>query len=541
MRCILIFCLCAASFYSCVSSAGTTAAAPAVVPTDDSVATVEIQDISNLGAGLYIETDPPYAKVYLNNDFYDNTPMRDTDLDYGVYFLTIKKDGYYPYSAWITYSAKQRYYKISLKPIRGTLSLQVTPQNAVIELGGRRIPQGDSSVAAGSYMLRVRAFGYSDFSRKVHISGDQKTALVIDLKPAAQSISHLSAHKQVFNPHNPGVLGQINISFAVSKSGTGRAVISDQAGKPVYTHTFSPFTTWNQKFSWNGKNEQGEIVPNGEYRVTISLPAGNGSAAVSGETTIRVDSSYDIRYRNLWSGASGLLYAPTLDILPLGSVQLQSLIGVHFNPWAAESDLKAPVVLGTRVGLPLDSELDGSIKFIVKDFDLNPLFAASAAYTIRLIKTETAPRFRLGAQAKLAYQHEYSLDTFTDFSGGSLGVPMQLDIGPLSFVLSAEIIFSWHDISYSEIRGGNYGFYSWVYGRAGIFYDTTYLLCGLSFSARSAPFSEGFSIALPFQAAFELNALIPDSPVYISGIAAMEFNDINDFYLLTGFGLGILW
>ena len=58
---------------------------------------------------------------------------------------------------------------------------------------------------------------------------------------------------------------------------------------------------------------------------------------------------------------------------------------------------------------------------------------------------------------------------------------------------------------------------------------------------RTIPFTEGLAPAAPILAAFEINALVPDSPLFISGFVGTEFTDFTHYYLLGGFGLGMLW
>ncbi len=541
MKPVILFCFIAVGVYSCASSADTVSSPAAVTEKEAVEAVLEILPVSPYNTGFFFETDPPYAKVYINNEFYDNTPLRSKELNYGTYYITVKKQGYYPFSAWITYSETKRFYRLTLKPLFGTLALKVTPSDALTTLGGKLILPGETKIAAGSYILTVRAFGYNDVSREVTIYPDQATSLVIDLEPADQSISLLSAQKGIFNPHNPGVLGAARLSFMVSREGGGRAVILDSQGRPVYSHTFPPFTGWSQSFAWNGRDENGNIAPDGLYTVEVTVTSDRGNETVRARTTVTLDSTYRVNYRNLWSGSSGLLFAPTMELLSAGSVQLQTIFGARFAPAAADPGLAAPAVLGTRIGLPSDSELNGSVKLLIKDFELNPPFAVCLSYKKGLVHTAGSPEMYAGVLAKVTYQHGYSQDPFADYSGGALGIPFQLKLGDFSFVLCPEVVFSWQSVSYSSSSGENYGFYTWLYGRAGIFYDTTSLLCGLSFSMRTIPFSEGLAPALPIQAAFEINALIPNSPVFVSGFAGTEFTDVISYRLVCGFGLGMLW
>ncbi|MQY76962.1 MAG: hypothetical protein GH155_04955 [Spirochaeta sp.] len=49
------------------------------------------------------------------------------------------------------------------------------------------------------------------------------------------------------------------------------------------------------------------------------------------------------------------------------------------------------------------------------------------------------------------------------------------------------------------------------------------------------------AINLPFQSAAELHLLLPGTQLFLSLAAAGEFRSKDDFYLMTGGGLGLLF
>jgi hypothetical protein len=496
---------------------------------------------SDKKSGLTIETDPRDALIYLNNQYYDTSPFTITNLKYGMYFLTIKKPGFYSYSIWITYSETERYYRFTLEPILGSLSLQVTPDKAIIELGKSIIPAGTTNLPVGSYILRVRSFGFQDYTTEVTIQENKITSLVINLEKAPVSISNLAVNRKIFNPQLLSVFGATNISFQVSSFGKGQAVIYNEQGEKVYTHQFPSFDNWIQSFTWQGKDEKGNTLPDGVYSIEITAFGDGEKQSSSGKIDITLDSSLDLSYRNLWSGTSGLLYVPTIEVLPLGNFQFQSLFMANPVSVEGQSTITVPSALSMRIGLPINSELDAVFKLIIENMIAEPLLAASVSYKMQLLKTSSDPAFSTGIILKFTYQYNYTRDPYADYSGATIGIPLQLKVGPFSLLLATEIIFSWQQVSSSSSAGNDNNFYSWLYGRAGIFYDSGYVLCGLSLSLRSTPFSQRFAVDLPFRAAVEINALIPETPLYVSAIIGLEFEEINDYYILGGFGFGFLW
>lgn len=541
MRYFAYFFLILICLYSCISVEDSLAANTDESESQEKIASYELKQVTDNTKGLIIETDPLYANIYINNKLYDTSPCNFPDLDYGVYYLTIQKEGYYPYSAWITYSEKERYYIFFLKPILGTLSLQIKPEQAIIELGDKPISSGTTKIPAGSYKLRARAFGYSEYLSDITITEEKTTSLIIELKKAPLEISYVTATRAVFNPANSGTLGTTTISFKVSTFCKGEAVIYNSQAQQISSYQLPSITDWIQTFVWNGRDKTGTILADGTYTVQIKVYAENGQQALSERTSVVIDSAYNLTYRNLWSGASGLLYAPTIDVLPWGGIQLQTLLATHFNATADEPLLTAPSVISARIGLPLNSELNSSLKFIVTNIELEPAFGASFAYKMRLLHTTSDPVLSSGFIIKFSYQHDYTFDTYADFSGGSLGIPVQLKLGAFCLVFTPEIIFSWQDAAYSSSGSGDYDFYTWLYGRLGIFYDTGFLTCGLSLSMRTSPLNQGFAFDLPLHAGFEFNALLPHTPLYVSGLIAMEYLNEESIYLLCGLGLGMVW
>ena len=73
--------------------------------------------------------------------------------------------------------------------------------------------------------------------------------------------------------------------------------------------------------------------------------------------------------------------------------------------------------------------------------------------------------------------------------------------------------------------------------------DLGYLTSGLSFVLRSSPLTQPqFNlIEYPIQAGFELNWLIPDTHLFLSFGITAEGNSLNDYYILSGGGLGLIY
>jgi hypothetical protein len=143
--------------------------------------------------------------------------------------------------------------------------------------------------------------------------------------------------------------------------------------------------------------------------------------------------------------------------------------------------------------------------------------------------------------AKVAYQYNYRADLFADATGISIGIPAELKLGPIHLLLCPELIVSFTKVSYNPAETLVTGFYAWLYGRIGLYFEEGLFKIGASISLRTTPFDEGFALELPFQTAVELIVYIPDSPLYISAIGALEFESSDSYFGLAGIGFGLLW
>ncbi len=84
--------------------------------------------------------------------------------------------------------------------------------------------------------------------------------------------------------------GRAGWSFNATKPSTATINIQNAAGSTVYTGTFS-LQAGTQNFVWDGKNNSGNAMPDGEYTMSITATDASGqTVAVSTETQGVVDS-----------------------------------------------------------------------------------------------------------------------------------------------------------------------------------------------------------------------------------------------------------
>jgi len=494
--------------------------------------------------GLRIRSDPSGADVYLNNRYMGFTPLRIEDIDPGRYKITLKMDGYYSESKWITYSGEYESFYFDLEEITGFLKVVTFPSDAEIYYGSLWVPaERLHELPVGPRTIRVRAFGYEEQSLAVQIYERRVTELSVTLEEASFDISGLQSNRTVFNPRNSGLLGSARIRFRVSTYGRGRAVILDPQGRTVFSRDFDNFDTWHQGFEWDGRGADGTPLPDGGYTVHIEGAGGQAGQQDWAQLGLLIDSSIVLRFRSLWSGSAGLLYAPSADILPGGSVQLSSLVLAHGSGSGQEAIIRVPVNFGIRAGLDranifeLDTSIGGIIGYSDETFYL-PWFA-SAAVKASLLRPTGTFDLSSAAQVKLTYQNTHT-DTLANFRGLSVGLPTGLHMGPLTLVVSPEAILSWQAVSYNAEDTPDRRAYGWIYGRFGLLLDVSPFSVGASLSLRSLPFNRGFGLDFPFQSALEAHWLIPNTQLFVSASVAGEFEPSDSYYLFGGVGLGIL-
>jgi hypothetical protein len=500
------------------------------------------QSISKPSAskGLQIISDPDGAEVFLNGNLVGNTPLVLEKLEKGRYQIEIRKNGYETVISWIDFPGDSMLYQTALVMITGYLSLSVAPPGSIVSIDGGTVNQGVLELPIGSYSVLARAFGFGDQRMEFVILPRSMTSVDITLEPVDFAITKLSALRSTLNPDDPGMLGILEISFSVSGPGDGEISVFDVSSNVVYRHELSPFTTWDYSYTWDCKGTEGRPLPDGEYRFVLSGLDADSGAQDSEELVFRMDRTVRKTLRTVWSGSSGLMYAPSADVLPDGGIHLAMLgaAGLLGTPL-----FRAPVQLTMRLGLGGSFELDVNGGFI---FSESAPFFLGAAGRFPLVRASGGQGFSAVVDAKASFQYNpligvLATDTLSNFTGLSVGLPLQYTLGPASILASASVIVTlWNP--YDAGVPTSIGFSSWAYFRGGVLLDFGSVSGGISASARTAPFTSGsVAVATPFQAAAEAHWLIPGTHLVLSGVVMGEIEDYENFYFLEGIGFGLIY
>ncbi len=527
---------------SCATSSGATAGR--VLVTEGSAPQQEKPpaEVPTAKQGLEVISDPDRAEVWVDGDYKGLTPYIVTDITQGWHRLVVKKAGYRDVSTWLQYTSDYMLYQTSLVQITGFLRIAVVPEDSVVTVGSTTVSPGLRELPVGTYPVTVRAFGYADFKDTVTISDRMVTPLTVTLAPEAFGVNGLFLRHDRVNPDNPGVLGSVEAQFSVTGPGEGQLEVFDQSSALVYRRGLPGFTTWDQTVVWDLRDDEGKALPDGDYRFVISGQGSDGTISQA-EALLSVDRTLKIAPRSVWSGSSGLLYAPVAEVLPPSEFQA-SVLGAAYSAGAV---FRAPLSLGIRLGIGSGMEIDATGAIIPSSLAIP--FAVDAAIRWSFLSPPKGEHgLEAAVEAKASFQYDSSpsggnvllTDTFTDFTGLHLALPLQLVLGPVSILGTVGLAGSlWTPYGVTTPSPA-----AWVYLRGGVLADIGSVTTGISAAVRTQPLPGGFpsiAAAVPFQLGAEVHWLVPGTRILVSAIAAGEFDSASSYYFVGGGGLGFLY
>lgn len=489
-------------------------------------------------SGLRIVTSPPGATVTVDLEVAGVTPFVVADLAPGSYRITIRKEGFRSVMVWLDYDGAPMVYAVSLEELTGFVRIETDPPGAAAILAGKRLSPDGDRLRVGSYEILVRAFGYEEQAISVEVREDALTSRKVVLVPAAFRFSWLEATRTTFNPANYGSLGTSRVYFRVTAPGSALLRITDAQGSEVLRREYASLDTWDHEVTWDGRDASGAPLPEGTYRVEVEgRGAGGGNPALA-SLSLRIDTSAVIVFRSVVSGAAGLMYAPSPEVLPRGATQVSVLVLAHAETGTGPATFRVPVAMGLRLGLgvaEVDVEAGTYLSSAVAP-GVTPLFGSvSARYAYA--SPDGPVGWGAAVGARVAY-HALSTDTVTDFSGVGLSAPFRLSVAPVSLILTPELVASWTRVSYGLPPAP--GFRVWGYCRVGLLLDAGPVMLGLSTAVRLAPFSEGLHLDLPVPVAVEVHLTIPGTQIVLSAALAAEISGPDDYYIMAGGGFGFL-
>jgi len=417
------------------------------------------------GRGLVIRSNPTGAKVFIDDIDRGETPLQLSDLGAGTYDIRLEKDGCI--SRWLRLTLRSGsgvdvFLELEAATGRVLLDIQRAPGSPSetslplapeIFVEGRHYQAELLELPAGFRNIHIRAFGWEPLTATLYVETGSFSELALILRPAVFSVGSASISRIRFNPANSGVLGAAFINFEVSAPGGGTFSVYDGKWNKIVSSALGPFNNRQQSIAWNGRNENGDILPDGSYTViveVISIPWDDSDPVKDGFVMeLAIDSSSVISPLTFSSGKSGFLFAPLPSALPAGSFQLEgSLLGgslVSNDPWESISfslafrispvkKLELSAALNPTVHFNENAELgvSGGVKWVFIDKD-----DAS--------RRQTAHRhfpFGAAAGAVFSWTGNTALTPFGMACGIELFFPLELGLGKL-FSLSVSPAALW--------------------------------------------------------------------------------------------------
>ena len=143
------------------------------------------------------------------------------------------------------------------------------------------------NVATGQHVIKIRRFGYDDIVFKANVRPCSEFKVECKFRQSSFYCFDLYTSQDDLNPK----LGEsVKISFDVNRNVLGKKVMceikNEETGVVVFTKEFSNFTTFTQTFTFDGKDKDGNILPDGQYSVSIIYDDNVLSESISVDSTL---------------------------------------------------------------------------------------------------------------------------------------------------------------------------------------------------------------------------------------------------------------
>jgi hypothetical protein len=408
------------------------------------------------GRGLVIRTKPAGARVFIDGVERGETPLAMNNLRSGEYYIRLVKEGYRERRFKVTLSASSRLavsieleeavgqVLFHLRKSEGSPPEDLLPFNPVIFAGGENLTNrltaaGTAELPVGYRTIRVRAFGWGEAARTIHVREGRVQVVDLTLSPAPFTAAQGAVSRARFNPGNAGSLGVTEFRFEVSAPGRGTVTVTNREGETVYTAGLGPFRTWFQAAAWNGRGPDGNPLPEGVYKVLIeteSLPW-DDSAPVSQSLAFQaeIDSSVNIYPLSLHGGMAGLLFAPAPGALPRGSFQIEAGLFFGKTAPAARAFSSLPFDTGIRFS-PLDRLEIAAVLNSLPEFGGAAAWGISGSAKWVFLRGESGLPLDFAAGLSYAWEEESGAAPLGAGPGLGLCLPLAWRRAPVSLLFS---------------------------------------------------------------------------------------------------------
>ena len=473
------------------------------------------------GSVLRVFSEPGNGEVYLNRDRIGRAPQEISGLTPGIYLIRVERSGYYPASIRVTVGERETVtVSVRLTEVTGLLVLDREPRDAEVLLDGTRLHGRYHEVREGSYRLEARRFGFATERRRIRVLRNRVTEVSIRLREAPFELSSFALSRPVFRPRNPPPYNTTAISFRAQARGDARVYIFDPDGSLVRTLSVRDFQTWNQRVTWDGRDERGRVVDPGVYEIVVEGESADGEERDSVGGMVSVSEEARISYRTTLGGSPGLLYAAEPVTLPARAVQMSFFAGGQ-----AIGPSAVPLHFGGRFGTgPV--ELSASLSTLLgAGNDRTPLRMSGA---VDVALTRTSP-----LRASVRVTGNYPIGEMTTPFGSGASVlrfqaPLRFDARPLGFVVTPGVALQ---------PDADPRFRAEI--ESGIILDYERAIAAISARSDTRLITDPSDARV--DSGVETHVLIPGTPLYVSAWSTVHFAGFGLSGASVGGGFGVLW
>lgn len=396
------------------------------------------------GCALRITANVSDVSVFLNGEYQGTTPLYVSGLVPGMYHITLEKRGYETRDFFAQFEdGSIRDFYIEMTAITGFVSFDVEPAAADIFVDGERTARF-AELPEGSYTAEIRLFGYETVRVPFTVFRYRTQRVSARLQKSPFRVSDLRSSAARFNPQSPGALGVCTLRFEASAPGTAELYLYS-GDTEIRRFSFPQFYTWTQSVEWDGTDQYGRPVPDGEYRLVLSAAsaaeAGETPATQTLEASVAVDSSLYYPLASVPSFTGNFFQPDAGRLFPAGSLSAGAALYPFFNVTKENSGYAGMPVVFYAEGSPADwIELR-----LAAGFSLSPEKDESVAeYIAASVKAGIASSFVSGqVSVRYGYSGRVLFGGGRIDSGQGLGIALSGGIMPGGWYIGARSEYLW--------------------------------------------------------------------------------------------------
>lgn len=256
---------------------------------------------------LSIQTNVSSAEVYINGHYEGRTNLLVKGLRPSVYSVELRKSGYE--NEFFDVELRPGYrntYSVNMQKIYGRIEFYGLSSNSKIYINGSLKNGNVVEMEPGYHQVEIKRFGYKPYTETVHVRAYEYTDVYPKFVEAPFEINNFKISRTTINPDYNNLFGKVDFSFSVSANGTAEIVVLNQKNEVVWNNKWNSFSTWEQSITFTGKNNHGEVLPDGNYIVKLI------SGSYSNFQVITIDRSISYSLMGINTKGSGIGSVPVV-------------------------------------------------------------------------------------------------------------------------------------------------------------------------------------------------------------------------------------